>query len=196
MSSGGIRWIEGQPRTPPSEREYTSKFDASVANTVSDIKRELDRMGVDDYTPHIGNGHTKSDGFPLHNANPDDPGFSLFWSKDGNTRAVACDHYTTLAANLRCVYLWIKETRMSGNRPVTTGRGAFAAAALPGETEDPVSGSMTEAEARDVLNVTRGMPTAALEKVAQEQIKKAHPDHGGGEERLKKVRRAREVLLR
>jgi len=191
-----IEWIDGQPRRSTRQRHRTSSFEASIGQTVKDIKTELQRLGVDDWECDFGNQHRRSDGLPLSDANPDDPGFALFWTKGGRTHGAACDYYTQLRDNMREVYLWFRETRMSGDRKVTTAEDQFAAAALPGETDDEaVLTGMTEDEAREVLGVRSGLPRAAVKKVVDEQIKNAHPDQGGSQEKLTRVQQAKSVLL-
>jgi len=137
----GIDWPAGFERTDEYHRLSGSKFQASLADTTSEIAAEMDRMGVDEWHASTGScgAYTKSNGLPKHNANPDDPGFVLRWSKDGEQFAVACDKYRRLRDNCRSVYLWVHETRMRSNRPVQTGEDEFAAARLPSGEDDAVA---------------------------------------------------------
>jgi len=88
-----LDWPAGWDRTPAEQRERNRSFEASIATTTDELATEMDRMDVDHWRGSIGNQHTKSNGLPLHNANPDDPGFVLRWTDDGEEFAVACDDY-------------------------------------------------------------------------------------------------------
>lgn len=125
-----IDWPAGFERTEPDQREHSSPFRVSLADTASDLLTEMERLDPAGWRPSTGSGgaYTKSNGLPKHNANPEDPGFVLRWSKKNEEFAVACDHYHDLRDNVRTVYLWIHETRMRSQRPVTTGEAEFAAA--------------------------------------------------------------------
>ncbi|EMA01805.1 heat shock protein DnaJ domain protein [Haloarcula vallismortis ATCC 29715] len=114
----GIDWPARFDRTPASRREPNRDFEASLAQTTKDIATEMDRLDPEEWRASIGNSHTKTNTLPRANANPDDPGFVLRWTKDGQQFAAACDRYSRLRDNAREVYLWVHETRMRGNRAV------------------------------------------------------------------------------
>jgi len=193
MSS--IDWPASWERTPPAERERTTKFGATLADTCSSIAGEMGRMDVDDYRASTGSGgsYGRSNGVPKHNANPDDPGFVLRWSKDGEQFAVACDHYAQLRDNVRAVYLWINETRMRSQRPVQTGESEFAAARLPsGEEEDAV---VATAPPHEVLEVAPDAGDAVVKAAYREKIKSAHPDQGGDAASVERVKNAKDAML-
>lgn len=190
-----IDWPAGLDRTDDYHRLSGSKFKASLADTTSEIAAEMDRMGVDDWRASTASGgaYTKSNGLPKHNANPDDPGFVLRWSKDGEQFAVACDKYRRLRDNCRAVYLWVHETRMRSNRPVKTGQDEFAAARLPSGEEDAV---VAEVPPHEVLDVDRDAPDAVVRGAYRAKVKQVHPDKpDGDEEEFKRVQEAREAML-
>ena len=83
-----LDWPAGFERTPESERERNRSFEATLGATTKELATEMDRMDVDEYRGEIGNAHTKSNGLPLHNANPEDPGFVLRWTDDDEQFAV------------------------------------------------------------------------------------------------------------
>lgn len=188
-----LDWPDGFERTPASEREPNHNFEATLGQTTSDLETELDRLDPERWRVSIGNQHTKSNGLPLHNANPDDPGFALYWRKDGEQFAVACDAYSRLRDNVREVYLWVHETRLRGNREVETGETEFAAARLPSGDDDAITTPVPPAEVLDVS------PNASPEEVREayrERVKEVHPDQGGSEEEFHRVERAKEKLLK
>ncbi|WP_324662398.1 J domain-containing protein [Haloarcula sediminis] len=187
-----IDWPAGFDRTPPARREPNRSFEASLADTTEAIATEMARLDPDDWRASIGNSHTKSNTLPQYNANPEDPGFVLRWSKNGQQFAVACDAYTRLRDNAREVYLWVHETRMRGNRAVETGESEFAAARLPNSDDDAV---VAAEPAHKVLGLDPDPSEADVRAAYQSAVKDAHPDHGGSPEELRAVRRAKEVLL-
>lgn len=187
-----LDWPAGWDRTPPAEREKNHSFEASLASTTDDLATEMGRMDVDDWRASIGNQHTKSNGLPLHNANPDDPGFVLRWTDDGDQFAVACDAYSRLRDNVRTVYLWVHETRMRSQRPVRTGESEFAAARLP-SGDEPVEAT---ALPHEILEVSPDASDAVVKAAYREKVKEAHPDQdSGSREAFERVQTAKEALL-
>ncbi|MDZ5812393.1 J domain-containing protein [Halorubrum sp. AD140] len=193
-----LDWPTGWDRTPAGDRTKNRSFEATLGATTQDLATEMDRMGVDGWRASIGNSHTKSNGLPLANANPDDPGFVLRWRENDQEYAVACDAYSRLRDNVRTVYKWIHETRMRGNRPVRTGDSEFAAARLPpgdGDENAVVVGSVSNKPAHEVLGVDVYASSDEVLDAYYERVKEAHPDHGGSEEELLRVRDAKEEML-
>ena len=192
----GLDWPAGFERTPESERERNRSFEATLGSTTQDLATEMGRMDVDAWRGEITNAHTKSNGLPLHNANPDDPGFVLRWTDEEEQFAVACDASPRLRDNVRTVYLWVHETRMRGNRPVKTGDTEFAAARLPpGDGEETVAVGSTATLAHEVLGVRENAPDVVVEAAARAQKASAHPDNGGSREEFQEVVQAEKVML-
>jgi hypothetical protein len=190
-----IDWPTGFERTPARRRKSARKFQASLADTTEKIEAEMERMGVDKFRASTGSGgaYTKSNGLPKHNANPDDPGFVLRWTKDGEQFAVACDEYASLRGNARAVYLWVRETRKRGTRPVRTGDTEFAAARLPSGEEDAV---VAEVPPHEVLGVAPDAPESVVEDAYRERVQETHPDKpDGDQEAFRRVQEAREAML-
>lgn len=193
MRDTSIDWPDRFERTSPEDREYGSKFSATLGASTRQLETELDRVGVDNFHASIGNAHTRGNSLPMANANPDDPGFVLRWTDDGQDYAVACDHYSDLRSNVRAVYLWLKETRMRDNRPVKTSRGSFAAAALPSGDDD--GNVVLDEPPHQVLSVDVNASEAVVKAAARARKKDAHPDNGGSVAELKRVTAAEEALL-
>ncbi|UWG47024.1 DnaJ-like chaperone fused to ferredoxin [Halanaeroarchaeum sp. HSR-CO] len=189
-----LDWPTGFDRTPPVERNPNRHFRASIANTTEELETELYRLDPDEWRADIGNQHTKSNGLPQHNANPDDPGFVLRWRKDGEEFAVACDAYTRLRDNLRTVYFWVHETRMRNQRPVETGEDEFAAARLPPGDEEAIAVAPTP-EPHEILEVAPDAPEAVVRGAARSLKAEHHPDRGGDVEQFKRIVEAEEALL-
>lgn len=193
----GLDWPAGFERTSADDREPNRSFEATLGSTTSELATEMDRMGVDHWRGEIANAHTKSNGLPLYNANPDDPGFVLRWTDDEEQFAVACDASTRLRDNVRYVLKWVNETRMRGQRPVKTGDSEFAAARLPpgDETGGAVAASSTVEPAHEVLGVQPDAPESIVERAARARKVETHPDNGGDAEEFKRVVEAEKVML-
>lgn len=194
-----LDWPDNLDRTPAAQRERNHKFSATIADTTQALAREMDLMD-DCQTWHgsIANGHSKSNGLPLHNASPDDPGFVLRWTTtSGNPHAVACDRYTDLSSNLRAVFLWVRETRKRSQRPVETGASNFAAAALPsGDDNATIAPAPPEREPHSVLEVSPDAGVGVVEAAARSKKAAAHPDSDGDSEwTIDEVERAKEAML-
>ncbi|QKY18323.1 J domain-containing protein [Halorubrum sp. CBA1229] len=193
-----LDWPAGFERTPESERERNRSFEATLGSTTSELATEMDRMGVDHWRGEIANAHTKSNGLPLHNANPDDPGFVLRWTDDEEQFAVACDASPRLRDNVRYVLKWVNETRMRSQRPVKTGDSEFAAARLPpGDDagDDIIASGSSETPAHEVLGVQPDAPESVIEAAVRQRKAETHPDSGGSREEFQRVVEAEEVML-
>ena len=188
----GIDWPQGFVRTPPADRRKNRNFQATLGKTTEDIATEMGRLDPDKWRASIGNTHQKANTLPRHDANPDDPGFVLRWSEDGEQFAVACDAYSRLRDNVREVYLWVHETRMRGNRAVVTGESEFAAARLPSADDSAV---VAEAPPHEVLDVAAGAPDGVVRAAYREKVKDKHPDQGGSKDEFARIQRAKEAML-
>lgn len=192
MSS--LDWPPEFERTSVHERERNNSYQASLGQTTKEIATEMDRLDPTNWRASTASGgsHVKSSGLPKHSANPDDPGFVLRWSMDGEQFAVACDAFTRLRDNARTVYLWVHETRMRGQRPVTTGESEFAAARLPAG-DDVVE---VTAEPHEILGVPSDASPEEINDAFRERVKQTHPDReGGSQEAFDRVQRARKAML-
>ena len=191
-----LDWPAGWDRTPESDRGPNRSFEATLGTTTQDLATEMERMTVDAWRAEIANAHTKSNGLPLHNANPDDPGFVLRWTDGDEQFAVACDASSRLRDNVRTVYLWIHETRMRSQRPVKTGDTEFAAARLPpGDGDDVAAGSSSVKPAHEVLGVQPDASVSVIEAAVRQRKAETHPDSGGSREAFQEVVEAEEVIL-
>jgi len=190
----GIDWPSGFDRTDLPDRKRSSPFRASLADTTTELRTEMDRLDPDGWRASTASGgaYTKDDGLPKHNANPEDPGFVLRWTDAEEEFAVACDFYHELRDNLRTVFLWVHETRMRSQRPVTTGESEFAAARLPSGNDDAV---VAQEPPSEVLGVAPDAPEAVVEAAARRLKANAHPDSGGSREEFQRVVDAEEAIL-
>lgn len=178
----GLDWPEGFPRTAEADRNSTSKFSASTRQSKSELKAEMSRVDPDDWALDESSGSAG------------DPGVVLRWVDDGRDYAVACDHYTTKKANLRCVFLWLRETRKRNDRPVVSGTGdGFAAAQLPSGEHGNAEPSTPSPH--EVLGVAPDAPDSVVQAAARQLKKEHHPDAGGSREQFQRINEAEEAML-
>ncbi|KDE57543.2 hypothetical protein EL22_11410 [Halostagnicola sp. A56] len=199
-----LEWPTELERTDPAARERTTKFDVTLGNAIKDIKREMDRLEVDDWRLETAMPQRKTDGLPYASAaEPDDPGVALRWTDDGEDYAIACDHYTRVRDNTRAIGLYLNEKRKMENRPVTTGQSEFATARLPpadGEAiaAPPASGTDgLQEEPHEILEISPDASEDVVKTVARRKSADVHPDGDDPDVSVyKRIQKAKKVLLR
>ncbi|WP_435358467.1 DnaJ domain-containing protein [Haloarchaeobius sp. DFWS5] len=188
-----LDWPTFLDRTTLGDRSNAKKFSVTLAQAFDDLEGELGRLGVDDYRYSFDAQQRKRDGRPYSRARPDDPGFVLRWSVDGDSYAAACDEFTALRDNVRAVGLWLRETRKRSSRPVRTADTKFAAARLPSGDDDAIAAGPRP---YDVLGVSPDPTDSEVRDAFRKKVKQVHPDaEDGDEEAFRRVKRARDDLL-
>jgi len=187
-TTGEIDWPAFADRTAPAARERTSKYSITQTKAINRLEKELlDRVGADDWRLSTAAAHRKRDGKPYADANPDDPGVVVRWTKDGDQYCVACDRYTDIRDNARTIGLYVEEKRKMSDRPVRTGQDEFATARLPpgdGEEEPIVAGAVDDGldqEPHEVLGVSEDAPEPVIKGAFRELAKEGHGDQGADE---------------
>lgn len=181
-----LDWPTEFERTPARKRIPGSKFRVNWGQTKQEIRGEMKRLEADEWRL---DHETGSGG---------DPGVVVRWRKNDDEYAVGCDKYKGKAANARAVYLWIRETRKRGDRPVRTGAEEFAAARLPPGEEDAIVADDGSMEApHEVLGVAPDAPTNVVKAAARRLSADVHPDQGeGGDvEQYHRIQRAKRSML-
>ena len=191
--SSGLDWPPQFDRTYPAAREPNNHYGKTLRESIDDLEKELERLGVDDWHLSTAALHqTQNPKYPYADANPDDPGAVVRWTMDGEQYAVACDAYSRLRDNVRTLYLYIHEKRMMEQRPVKTGRSEFINARLPSGDE---SALVAEESPHEVLGVSPDADSEEVREAFRRRVQTAHPDHGGTEAEFRRVREAREAML-
>lgn len=193
-----IDWPAGFERTPEADRQRCRKYDVSLSQAFSDLETELGRLGVDDYRYSFDADQRKTDQRPYARASPDDPGFVLRWTMDGDQYAVACDRWNRLRDNVRTVGLYLNEKRKMEQRPVETGESEFANARLPPGDEDAeiiVAGTGQTESPHEVLDIDPEAPDEVVKAAFRAKAKDAHPDKGGSRDEWQQLQNAKEAML-
>ncbi|SFS63375.1 J domain-containing protein [Halostagnicola kamekurae] len=198
-----LDWPTELERTDSTNRERTTKFDVTLGNAIKDIKREMDRLDVDDWRLETAMPQRKTDGLPYASAaEPEDPGVALRWTDDGEDYAIACDHYTRVRDNTRAIGLYLREKRKMENRPVTTGQSEFATARLPPANEDAIaappasSDDEFQEEPHEILEISPDASDDVVKAVARRKSADVHPDSDAPDvEEYKRIQKAKDAML-
>lgn len=173
-----------------STRSYSSRMatDVTVAEAVTRVRRELERMGLhaDDIVIST-NISLRQDGFPRSNQpEPPDPGAAVYWrTRSGVSRCMAIDRYTRVADNLAAI-----AATLDAMRAIERHGGAEI-------LDRAFTGFVAiEHEARahwsDVLGVPRTAIPEAIEAAYRRLRAQHHPDRGGDAEAFMRVQKAYE----
>lgn len=206
-----IEWPRGPgfERTPVHERVHTSKFEVTLSEAFAKLEKTLGGMGVDDYRWAFDAQQRKTDDRPYARASPDDPGFALWWTREGEQYAVAHDEFTDLRSNVREIGLYLEEKRKMENRNVQTGEDEFSNLRLPpadgaAETNGDaiaLGAGRQRTDDRDpheILEVAPNASVSAIKGSAERKIREFHSDTANGDadrDELQRVIEARDQLL-
>ena len=170
-----------------SDHMYTQKKQISIAEAVSRIRAELDRMGLrDDDIVISSNLRLRLDGLPRSDQRePDDSGAAVYWiDKSGATRCMAIDRYRRVADNLAAIAATLDAMRAierhGGAEILNRAFTGFAALEHQGENW------------WDVLEVRRDASREAIDANYRRLRSQHHPDKGGDSEQFQRVQRAYE----
>lgn len=193
-----LDWPAEFPRTPMAERTPNRSFEVSLNDAISDLAKEMERLGVDDWRLSTNMDHqSQNPNFPYANQpDPDDAGVVLRWSMEGEQYAVACDSYTRVRDNIREIGLYVREKRKMEKRPVTTGYSEFTTARLPPGDPDREK-VVARQPPHDVLNVAEDADPEVVKAAARRLAAKHHPDSGEDPDpdKFKRVNKAKREML-
>lgn len=190
-----IDWPESFERTDPQDREpYSGGFQVTRSEAFQNVLDELRRWdGVTDVQLDSGAEHQKRNpNKPYARASFDDPGVVVYFTKDGEEMAAACDRWDSPRDNAQDLYHYLHETRMQEQRGTVTAESEYEKLRLPRGDEDTV---VAEPPAHAVLGVDRDASPTEIEDAWRERVKETHPDHGGTEEHVQRVHDAKERML-
>lgn len=135
---------------------------------------------------------------------PEDPGVAVYWiGDDGREQVIACDKWTTVAANLRSIGLAVEALRALKR----CGASEIMERAFRGFLALPPasSGRLPEAKPARPWREVFGFPpatvptpwltAAVMEARYRDLLKSTHPDQGGKPGELEELQRARAEAL-
>ena len=193
--SDHIDWPAEFKRTEPSDREpYPGGFRVTRSTAFQNVLNELATwQGVTDVQLDSGAEHQKRNpNKPYANASYDDPAVVVYFQKDGEDMAAACDRWDNPRDNAQDLAKYLNETRMQEQRGTVTGQSEYDKLRLPSG-----DGEATAAEppAHVVLGVDRDASEEEIQQAFRERAKETHVDTGGDSEAFKRVKRSREAML-
>jgi len=190
-----LDWPEAFERTPSHKRKsYPGGFRVTRSVAFSNILDELRTWGgVTDVQLDSGAEHQKRNpNKPYANSSYDDPGVVVYFTKDGEQMAAACDRWDNPRDNAQDLYHYLHETRMQEQRGTVTAQREYEKLRLPSGDEDAV---VATPPAHDVLGVDRDSSVGEIQDAFREKIKEAHSDQGGDDEWTQRLLKARDSLL-
>lgn len=190
-----LDWPDAFPRTPEEDREvYPGGFRVSRGTAFSNVLEELRRWdGVTDIQLDSGAEHQKKNpNKPYARASFDDPGVVIRFNKDGEDMAAACDRWNNPRDNAQDLYHYLHETRLQEQRGTVTAQEEYRKLRLPSGDGDV--GAVDAATAYTLLGVDSDASEDEIRSAYREKLKTAHPDTGGSNAALERVRDAYEVL--
>jgi hypothetical protein len=190
-----LDWPATFDRTPPSDREpYPGGFRVTRSTAFGNVLDELAMWNdVTDVQLDSGAEHQKRNpNKPYANASFDDPGVVVYFNKDGDDMAAACDRWDNPRDNAQDLYHYLHETRMQEQRGTVTADSEYSKLRLPSGDEDAVA---PDPPAAAVLGVEPDASPAEIKQAYRKRVKEAHPDHDGSNEELQRVRDAKEAML-
>lgn len=190
-----IDWPDTFPRTPPEDREpYSGGFQVTRSQAFQNVLDELRGWdGVTDVQLDSGAEHQKKNpNKPYARASFEDPGVVVYFTKDGEQMAAACDRWDNPRDNAQDLYRYLNETRMQELRGTVTAESEYQKLRLPSGDGDAIVAQRPDHE---VLEVDPDASPAVIKAAAREKMKEHHPDHGGDPEMLRRAKEARDSLL-
>lgn len=179
-------WPIGRPRTKSRKfgRFCTTRRDAAwtnrnamtVAEAVSRVQAELDRIGAKDALLST-NLRTRLDGLPRSDqAQPQDPGVALYFKLSGKPHCLPCDTYTKVEHNIAALAAHIEATRA-----ITRHGVADLAAMFTGFSALPSPEAVAGRHWTKVLEVADDASKEQVLEAYRRLAMKHHPDRPGGD---------------
>lgn len=191
--SDAIDWPESFPRTDPSDRKpYPGGFRVTRSTAFKNVLDELATWsGVTDVQLESGAEHQKTNpNKPYANATFEDPGVVVYFTKDGEQMAAACDRWDSPRDNAQDLYHYLHETRMQEQRGTVTAESEYDKLRLP-SADDSVT---VEPPAYAVLGVEPDATDDEILSAYRDRVKESHPDRGGSESEFQRVQNAYDEL--
>lgn len=196
-----LEWPLGWKRTPYHQRQRRASF-SKTERTVRDgvVSARNIAVGIADATTRLerqieaigGTAPTLSTNVRLRmNGQPDarndvvvDPGAAVYFRFKGKAVVFACDRYERVADNIAALSAHIDALRRIERYGVGSLEQALSGyKALPADTA---------ADWRSVFGLTEGASAEDVDREYKRLARQRHPDHGGSDEAMAHLNRARD----
>lgn len=196
-----LDWPIGEPR---ATRRVRGKFEVQFGRARDELLRELRLLGARDVVIS-SNVPTRRDGLPYADAPKrlSDPGVAVYWTAERWDAAakryvrtpfvMACDKYDSPVANIRALGLSVEAIRSlerHGTRQLRD-RAFSGFAALPAVASPPSRSVWWRVLGLSEQPVTEDEVNTAY----RARAKHCHPDHGGSDEAMAELNRARDEAI-
>lgn len=206
IEASPLSWPDGWPRTPEHRRahakfgkterhqqyNWTTKKPLSIADAVSRVQVELERLGVRHGDMIIStNLQLRLDGLPRSGqVEPRDPGVAVYWvTRNKPQRVMAVDTYTRVADNLAAIAATLEAMRSierhGGAQILDRAFTGFTALPPP-----PAKRAWWE-----VLGVSPRATRDEILSAHRSLTMKHHPDKGGDPALMAEINAARDAAL-
>ena len=185
-----LQWPEKMPRSKAREK---GAFKTTLSGAIFNVKDSL-RLFANDSGRKL-EGLVISSNVSLGEEKPADPGVAVWFVWDGLQLCIPVDRYLTVASNLQAIHHIIEARRVElRHGTLALVRATFTGfAALPSPSSKrhwhDVFGFGSYRGIRNPVN------RDAIEKRFRELALQRHPDHGGSDDLMAELNRAREEAL-
>jgi hypothetical protein len=182
-----LYWPEGVPRTE-SHRRRRAPFKVQLSTARENLVGELRRLGAANRVIST-NLSLRPDGlFRIDERRVDDPGVAVYFHHDGANRAMSCDRWDTIAANIQALARTIEALRGIER----WGSSEMVARAFRGFT----ALQPAEHDWRAVFGGYEAHGLAGIRARYRAMAMEAHPDRGGSTEVMARLNAAMEAAER
>lgn len=183
-----LYWPESWPRTEPGKKKRAKFKDRSVTVGRREIETQIKLFGGKELIIST-NLELRNDGLPRSGQRqPQDVGVSIFFTRNKQEMALACDLYMTVEDNLWALCRTLDALRQieRDGSPALINRAFKGFAALP----DP-----EQRDWWDVLSVPKTATDGEIRAAYISLAKKYHPDAGGDAAVFDQVQKAYDMAM-
>lgn len=166
-----LQWPQGWPETPGPQRER-SRFKQTVHAALDNLQKQVRLMG--------GSNLILSSNCTLGNSRPANPGVVAYFEWAKAPRAIPCDRWNTVEANVQAIALTIEAMR----KMESWGAKHMIQAMFSGFKALPAGNTSGRRPWWEVLGVPVNAPPNLVEIRYREEARNRHPDRGGSSEKM------------